>query len=153
MSILSDIIEKFIKELLDESNDIQIKRNELANFFNCAPSQINYVLTTRFTMDNGYYIESKKGGGGYIKIIKLNLDKNSYVDNIIYQKINDEISYNNSKQIVSNLLEREIITEREAKLILASIDDKVINIPIEGIKDRVRSNIFKNILKSISIYF
>lgn len=153
MSILSDIIEKFIKELLDESDDIQIKRNELANFFNCAPSQINYVLTTRFNLDNGYYIESKKGGGGYIKIIKLNLDKNSYIDNIIYQKISDEISYNNSKQIVSNLLEREIITNREAKLIITAIDDKSINVPIEGIKDRIRANILKNILMSISRYF
>ncbi len=63
---LSDIIEDFIKEMFQENNEseLQIKRNELANYFSCAPSQINYVLTTRFTEDKGYYIESKRGGGG-----------------------------------------------------------------------------------------
>ncbi len=65
MARLSDIIEDFIKEMFQENNEseLQIKRNELANYFSCAPSQINYVLTTRFTEDKGYYIESKRGGG------------------------------------------------------------------------------------------
>lgn len=61
MATMTDIIEKFIKDLMEEDNSIQIQRNELANLFSCAPSQINYVLTTRFTIDRGYYIESKKG--------------------------------------------------------------------------------------------
>ncbi len=60
MATMTDIIEKFIKDLMEEDNSIQIQRNELANLFSCAPSQINYVLTTRFTIDRGYYIESKK---------------------------------------------------------------------------------------------
>lgn len=68
MATMTDIIEKFIKDLMEEDNSIQIQRNELANLFSCAPSQINYVLTTRFTIDRGYYIESKKGGGGYVQI-------------------------------------------------------------------------------------
>ena len=67
MASITDKIELFINELMNNSNSIQIKRNELANLFNCAPSQINYVLMTRFTIDRGYYIDSKKGGGEYMK--------------------------------------------------------------------------------------
>ena len=72
MASIADKIEVFIKELMDNESTIQIKRNELATLFNCAPSQINYVLMTRFTIDKGYYIDSKKGGGGYIQITKIN---------------------------------------------------------------------------------
>lgn len=72
MARLSDIIEEFIKDMLDDAqdNELQIQRNELANKFSCAPSQINYVLTTRFTANKGYYIESRRGGGGCIVIKK-----------------------------------------------------------------------------------
>ena len=77
MASITDKIELFINELMNNSNSIQIKRNELANLFNCAPSQINYVLMTRFTIDRGYYIDSKKGGGGYVQITKITR-KNQY---------------------------------------------------------------------------
>ncbi|SHK21326.1 CtsR family transcriptional regulator [Tepidibacter formicigenes] len=153
MPSISDIIENFIKELLKESKDVEIRRNELASFFNCAPSQINYVLTTRFNMDKGYYIESKKGGGGYIKIIKIDLDRNKYLKNIIYEKIKDNISFNSSKKLISNLRQLEIITPKEEKIILAAIDDKSINPPVRDLNDKIRANILKNILMSILGYF
>ncbi len=153
MAGISDIIEKFIKDLLEESDNVQIQRNELATFFQCAPSQINYVLSTRFTTDNGYYIESKKGGGGYIKIIKLDLDKHKYISDIIHHIIKDKISYPSSKKIVTNLVEMEIITNREGKLILAAIEDRGINIPVEDIRDRIRANILRSILITILGYF
>ena len=79
MASITDKIELFINELMNNSNSIQIKRNELANLFNCAPSQINYVLMTRFTIDRGYYIDSKKGGGGYVQITKISSDKKKYI--------------------------------------------------------------------------
>ena len=73
MASISDIIEKFIKDLMEDSNTVQIQRNELASLFDCAPSQINYVLTTRFSREKGYEVQSKKGGGGYVKIDKIKI--------------------------------------------------------------------------------
>ena len=149
MSSISNIIEDFIKNLMKEDNTIQIQRNELANLFNCAPSQINYVLTTRFTIEKGYYIESRKGGGGYVKIEKLNQNKVPYILSVINEKLNKEISFREAKRIVDGLYEMDTITFRESKIILNSIDDKSLNIPISEIKDKVRTNILRNILIGI----
>ena len=74
MAQLSDAIEQFIKELMDQEAQIELRRNELAHHFGCAPSQINYVLATRFTPDHGYIIESRRGGGGYIRIFRMAQD-------------------------------------------------------------------------------
>lgn len=82
--IMSDIIEQFIKELFKDDEDfIEIQRNNLAEQFNCVPSQINYVISTRFTPNQGYYVESKRGGGGNIKIKKINISKSNYLMHII----------------------------------------------------------------------
>ena len=81
MARISDIIAQFINDMIEEEEDkeVIIQRNELADKFNCAPSQINYVLMTRFTIDRGYYIDSKKGGGGYVQITKISSDKKKYI--------------------------------------------------------------------------
>ena len=77
---MSDVIEEFIKDLLKDENEyIEIQRNELAEHFNCVPSQINYVIQTRFKPSQGYYVESKRGGGGHIKITKVNITKSNYL--------------------------------------------------------------------------
>ncbi|HSQ34291.1 MAG TPA: CtsR family transcriptional regulator, partial [Peptostreptococcaceae bacterium] len=128
---------------------IQIQRNELANLFNCAPSQINYVLTTRFTIEKGYHIESRKGGGGYIQIIRLNRNKFQYILDIINEKLNDEISFRETKRIIDGLYEIDTITFRESQIILNALDDKSLNIPMKGIKEKIRANILKNILIGI----
>ncbi len=72
MRNISDIIEQYLKQVIDLSNNnvIEIKRNEIADRFECVPSQINYVINTRFTLERGFVVESKRGGGGYIRIIK-----------------------------------------------------------------------------------
>ena len=70
---ISDIIEQYLKDILADSQQIEIKRSEVAELFNCVPSQINYVIKTRFTIPNGYLVQSKRGGGGYIRIAKVNL--------------------------------------------------------------------------------
>ena len=78
---MSDMIEEFIKELFEEENKIEIQRNDLAEKFNCVPSQINYVISTRFRPSQGYYVESKRGGGGHIRIKKINITKSNYFFN------------------------------------------------------------------------
>ncbi|SKA96123.1 transcriptional regulator CtsR [Caloramator quimbayensis] len=147
MARLSDIIENFIKEML-ESNDknyLEIQRNELANLFNCAPSQINYVLTTRFTVNRGYYIESKRGGGGCIKITRINIDKNDYIREAIWNNIGDEVTQQDAEGYIDIFEERGFITEREAKLMKTVVNDKTLNLPSE-IKDLIRSQILKSML-------
>lgn len=146
MASMTDIIEEFIKNLMKENNIIQIQRNELANMFNCAPSQINYVLTTRFTADRGYYIESKKGGGGYVQIIKMQSDKQRYLEQLIKERIGLEISYKRAKDILDGLEEMDLINEKEMKIILYSIDDRALSVPTNEQKERVRANVLKNII-------
>lgn len=146
MASMTDIIEEFIKNLMKENNTIQIQRNELANLFNCAPSQINYVLTTRFTADRGYHIESKKGGGGYVQIIKMQSDKQNHLEQLIKDRIGLQISYKRAKDILDGLEEMELINEKEMKIILYSIDDKALSVPTNEQKEKVRANVLKNIL-------
>ena len=141
MASISDIIEKFIKDLMEDSDTVQIQRNELANLFNCAPSQINYVLTTRFSREKGYEVQSKKGGGGYIKIDKITKLNKDQVLNILYEKIDKQITYLQSKMIIKWLIDINLINSREAKIILCTIDDKSLNTPICGLNDIIRAKI------------
>ena len=143
---ISDMIEDFIKDLFDDEDSIEIQRNDLAEKFNCVPSQINYVLMTRFTIDRGYYIDSKKGGGGYVQITKISSDKKKYIKSLIYERIGEEISYNAAKEVIKSLEKINILTERESKIILYSIEDKVLCIPISELKDKLRANILQNIV-------
>jgi len=150
MARLSDIIEDFIKEMFQENNEseLQIGRNELANYFSCAPSQINYVLTTRFTEDKGYYIESKRGGGGCIIIRRIEFTNNKNLKEIIVDKIGNSITYDNAINIIHGLVETNVITEREAIIMKIAINDRVFgNIDIS--KNMLRANILKNIIMVI----
>ena len=146
---MSDIIEEFIKDLFDEdeSNFIEIQRNELAQQFNCVPSQINYVISTRFKPSQGYYVESKRGGGGNIKIKKVNNTKSDYIMHII-KNIENEITANEIDIILSDFLTYNVISEKEAKLLKVATSDNVLKLDID-IKDQVRARIFKNMLLNI----
>ena len=148
MSNISDIIEQFILDQIDEFGEINLSRNELANFFKCAPSQINYVLSTRFTNPRGFITESRRGGGGYIKLIRLNLDKNDYLEKLITDTIQDEISYNEATQLIDGLMERELLTEREYNIIMSAISNKALSNPIK-MENKLRANILKSILVNI----
>ena len=148
MSNISDIIEQFIIDQFDEFGEINLSRNELANFFKCAPSQINYVLSTRFTWPRGYITESRRGGGGYIKLIKVDMDKNDYLSNLIIETIQDEISLSDATQLIDGLLEREMISDREFQIITSAISNKALSNPLK-MEDRLRANILKNILVNI----
>jgi len=130
--------------MLSEEDIIEIQRNELAERFNCVPSQINYVIATRFNPDHGYYVESKRGGGGNIRIKKVNITKSDYFMHII-NSMGDKISMNEVSIFLNNFLMYELITEEQAKIIKIVTSDNVLNVPIQY-KDSLRANIFKNIL-------
>lgn len=143
---VSNTIERFIKKLLEESNGIvEIQRNELAIYFDCAPSQINYVLTTRFTPYKGYYVESKRGGGGYIKIIKVSINEYEDINNIIVNTIGDSITKNKAYHIIEGLREEKIISVREEEIIKASITERSLNCD-PNFRNQLRADILKNIL-------
>ena len=149
MASISDIIEKFIKNLMEDSNTVQIQRNELANLFDCAPSQINYVLTTRFSREKGYEVQSKKGGGGYVKIDKISKLNQEQILHILHKKIDKEITYIQGKIVVKWLLDKNLINNRESKIILCAIDYKSLNSPIHGLNDIVRAKILKNMIEEL----
>ncbi len=145
---ISDEIEAFIKELLSmEDEYIEIQRNELAEHFNCVPSQINYVISTRFGPAQGYYVESRRGGGGHIKIKRINIDKDSYIMHII-NNVTDTLTGNEVDIYISNFLSYKMVTPKEAKLLKVATSDNVLNLPIEY-KDTIRANIFKNMLLNL----
>ena len=147
---ISDIIEAFIKEMFEEEeNDfIEIQRNELAEHFNCVPSQINYVISTRFKPSQGYYVESKRGGGGSIRIKKVANTHEKYIMHII-NNIGDVLSSSDVDILISDLLSYSIIDEKEAKLLKVATNDKVLKLP-DKLNDEVRARIFKNMLLNIN---
>ncbi len=146
---VSDIIEEFIKEMFEqEENDfIEIQRNELAEYFKCVPSQINYVISTRFKPSQGYYVESRRGGGGSIRIRKISTTNEEYIMHII-NNIGNTLSSSEVDILISDLLSYSIINDKEAKLLKVATNDKVLKLP-SNLKDEVRARIFKNMLLNV----
>lgn len=149
MANISDIIETFLKELLDDASNqtVEIQRNELANYFKCAPSQINYVLTTRFSMDKGYIVESRRGGGGFIKIVQMDIDKDRYIEGLI-SEIGSSINKLKAVQIIQLLYQRDIIAKREGEIMSAAVNDRSIHSPL-NIKNEIRANVLKSMMLAI----
>lgn len=149
MANLTDVIEGFIKEMFQDipGGILEIQRNEMANKFQCAPSQINYVLTTRFTLERGYFVESRRGGGGYIRIKKLKIREDEFLQGIL-EYIGDTISESEAKSIIEHLWEEEILTDRERQILSAVINRY--SIPLSP-PDRnfIRARILKAIITSI----
>ena len=148
MAGLTNIIERFIKEMISEAENgiIEIQRNELAQEFECAPSQINYVLTTRFTPYQGYYIESRRGGGGYIKIVKVGIDDYKDINNNIMETIGESITKNKAYNIIDGLYEADILELREAQIIKAAIGDRSLYSVESSSRNKIRADILKDIL-------
>ena len=144
---MSDIITNAIMEMLQSSEMeiAEIKRNELANTFGCVPSQINYVISSRFTPEQGYIVESKRGGGGYIRIKRIKVDKSSALMHLI-NSIGDEISLNTSRVLLENLSMQGLISNNAAVLINTAISDKCYTmIPVE-LRAKLRASILKQML-------
>lgn len=150
MSNITDVIEQYLKQILQsKGNDmIEIKRNEIADQFQCVPSQINYVINTRFTIEKGYVIESKRGGGGYIRIIRIeHQDESALIDDLI-EIITPTVSQQTATNVLERLLEKDVITEREEKLILSAIDRNVLAFKLP-LRDEVRARILTSVLTSL----
>lgn len=146
MANISEQIEKFLIATLGENDSIDITRNSLAEYFSCVPSQINYVLETRFTVDRGYIVESKRGGGGFVKISKIKTsDSNDYLNGLFLESVGDELSEKRFSQILDKLVSDNIMTENERVLIEASLSDDSLSMPFT-IRDKVRAKAFKNVI-------
>lgn len=144
---MSDRIESFILELLKEDDDwLEIGRNELASVFKCVPSQINYVIATRFNQDRGYIVESKRGGGGYLRIKRIPTDENPIYSAVM--RIGKTIDFNTAKGIITYFCSVDLISEKEYKIILSAISDNAMA-SVEKNKDYVRASVFKNMLLAL----
>lgn len=139
---LSDVIEEYIKDIIADEEFVELQRNELANMFNCVPSQINYVISTRFVPELGFYVESRRGGGGYIRINKVDLSKSEQIANII-DKIRGKLSQSVADVYLNEFLRYNILNKNEASLIRAAVSDKSLDKVEKSIRDFVRADIFK----------
>lgn len=145
---ISDLIEAAIREALaDCGGCAQIQRNELASRVGCAPSQINYVITTRFNGQNGYLVESRRGGGGCIVITRMNLPESGYISYVI-EHLGDSLSYQDAQLLTGELQKRGYLSQREAALILAPLCDQYLNYE-QPDRNRVRCILFKNMLAAV----
>jgi transcriptional regulator CtsR len=145
---LSDIIEGFIKELLEANNyrGIEIQRNILAQQFDCSPSQINYVLTTRFNNTKGYIVESRRGGGGYIRIIKVQSSMENELERILNDSIGDSITFNKAFDILHALSERQVISRRELKIMQSALSERALSNVIYDDRNKVRADLLKEMI-------
>lgn len=150
MSNITDIIERYLKQVLQSEgeNMIEIKRSEIADQFQCVPSQINYVINTRFTEEKGYIIESKRGGGGYIRIIRIEHQEQSELLDAIIKLIQPTVTQQSSVDIVERLLEKKVVTVREAKIMLSAIDRNVLSVPLP-VRDEMRSRVMTAMLTTL----
>ena len=124
---MSDIIEAYLKKVLGQDEQVEIRRSEMADRFNCVPSQINYVINTRFTVQQGYLVESKRGGGGYIRIIKVKLLDEAEMLDMMIDIIGNRITQKNAYSIIERLFETEMLTKREANIMLSVMGKSLLN--------------------------
>ncbi|WP_026693291.1 CtsR family transcriptional regulator [Peribacillus kribbensis] len=150
MKNISDIIENYLKEVLhlSEKDIVEIKRSEIADRFQCVPSQINYVINTRFTVERGYIVESKRGGGGYIRIMKVQLKDYADLIDQILAIVKDRVTQANAEHIIARLVEEEIMTLREAEIVLSVLDRSVLYIELPE-RDELRARMLRAVLKTL----
>lgn len=146
---ISDLIERYLKEILADNEQVKIRRSEIAGLFDVVPSQINYVINTRFTIQNGYIVESKRGSGGYIRIEKVHLLDDIDVLNSLIEAIGNKLSKRDSETIVQTLYNNDLINRREVSIILAAIDKDAIDLNNSDLTDILRANIMISILNRL----
>jgi transcriptional regulator CtsR len=147
---ISDIIEHYLKQVLEmsEREVVEIKRNEIADKFQCVPSQINYVINTRFTIEKGYVVESKRGGGGYIRIMKVQSYDNAHLIDQLIALIQSRIPQSSAEDVIIRLVEEEVISDREARIMLSVIDRSVLYIDLPH-RDELRARMLKAMLQTL----
>jgi len=149
---LSDSIENFIKTLLTEdSTEVELKRNELAEYFGCAPSQINYVLATRFSPDHGYLTESRRGGGGYIRIVRVVQTGAKRLMYLVNERIGDSLTEEECMRLLTQLKEQGVVGEGEASVMASALSSRAMGVPIpDALKDALRARMLKSMLMTVA---
>lgn len=144
---LSDMITEIIRQMLREAEDgiAEIQRNELANRVGCVPSQINYVITSRFTPEQGYIVESRRGGGGYIRISRVRLDRGQTIMHVI-NAVGERLNGETARIFLSNLLESGVLNAPTAGLIGAALSTAALRAAPQDTRDALRAAIFKQML-------
>ncbi len=142
---ISNIIAQMISDMLEEDGSTEIQRNELAQKVGCVPSQINYVISSRFTPEHGYIVESQRGGGGYIRITRASYDINSIKMHVV-NSIGSQIDESTCRAHIRNLYDRDLLDEKTAKLMLAALCGNAYRDIPKPYADTVRASIFKQIL-------
>jgi len=143
---ISDVIAGFINEMLkDEDGIAELQRAELASRFNCVPSQINYVIATRFSPEHGYIVESRRGGGGYIRISRVAMDQKVLIMHTV-NSIGDNVDINTAEALIANLQRNDAISINEAKLIMSAISNNALRPINQFDRDTIRASILKQML-------
>lgn len=147
---MSDLVAQYILEILDRQNgSAEIQRNELAGNLGCVPSQINYVITSRFTPEQGYIVESRRGGGGYIRISRVNMDRGTALMHII-NSVGDTLDKATAEAMLNNMLGRGLIEVLPAKIIASALSDRTLRNIEQDRRDAVRADLFKNMLLTLN---
>ena len=150
MRNISDVIEEYLKKILTGSgqNAVEIKRNEIAEKFQCVPSQINYVINTRFTVEKGYIVESKRGGGGYIRIIKIRASDKAQLIEQMVGLIGNKLTQSAAENLILRMLEEKVISNREARLMLSAIDRETLDVDLP-LRDELRAKLLKAMILTL----
>lgn len=137
-----------ISEMLDGKDEVEFRRNTLAQDLGCVPSQINYVISSRFTPERGYIVESRRGGGGFIRIAKVNCNGETLLMHVV-NSVGDSIDEATCRAHLANLVYRELLSKRDAKLILSAVSDSCLRAVDAETRDKVRALIFKQLLITV----
>ena len=144
---ISDLIASFLQESLEEAENgvLEVQRSDLAQRFNCVPSQINYVMSTRFSPERGYIVESRRGGNGYIRITRVQIDHQTLLMHVI-NSLGDEVDLPSARAILSNLVQSGALEENMGRVLLAAVGDKALAAVPKEKRDCVRAAILKQVL-------
>ena len=153
MSSLSKQIEEYIKALLQEEAEgvVEIQRNLLSEYFHCVPSQINYVLSTRFTPVQGYMVETRRGGGGYVRIVSLQLDEDDDLQDALTDAVGSQLTQNDSEGLTAYLYQQGVITQREMLLFNSMLKDRVMTGIEKSQRDAVRASMMQQVLAMLNM--
>lgn len=153
MSSLSKQIEEYIKALLQEETEgvVEIQRNLLSEYFHCVPSQINYVLSTRFTPVQGYMVETRRGGGGYVRIVSLQLDEDDDLQDALTEAVGTQLTQSDSEGLTAYLYQQGIITQREMLLFNSMLKDRVMTGVEKSQRDMIRASMMQQVLAMLNM--
>ncbi|WP_127849269.1 CtsR family transcriptional regulator [Lacticaseibacillus hulanensis] len=146
---MSDIIESYLKSILEEQRKIEIRRSEIADRFNCVPSQINYVIKTRFTPQRGYVVESKRGGGGYIRIVKAKLRPDPSSIAVLRANIPDRLREHDARIMTQQLFDANVIQRETGNAMLAAMSHNELALDDSKLEETIRARIFRAFLDSL----